>query len=102
MEKLIEKIKTLSIYKNTSYYTFHLGMPLWRHFSGTKWNGIPYCLKAFCIEVKHLISESRLSQEEIVHYISHQNSNPSYFFVAQCIYCGKRSLFDRERSMQLI
>ncbi|HEY8804094.1 MAG TPA: hypothetical protein VIM42_03125 [Clostridium sp.] len=85
MDELIEKIKSLSIYCNTSYYTHHLELALWRHFSGSKWNGIPYYLKAICEETKCLIKESPLIQEDILKYIANSQDNSSYFYVSQCI-----------------
>lgn len=99
MDKLVEKIKSLSIYRNTSYYTYHLGLALWRHFSGTKWNGIPYYIKTICQETKRLIKESYLSQEDILYFIANSKDNPSYFFVAQSIliYGVSKKLNDFER-----
>ena len=85
MDKLIDKIRSLKIYSNTVYYTYHLGLPLWRHFSGLKWNGIPYYLKKICEEVKRLIKESHLTQDEILLYMANSKDNPSYFFVSQAI-----------------
>jgi len=85
MDELIEKIKSLSMYNTTSYYTFHLELALWRHFSGVKWKGIPYYIKTICQETKRLIKESHLSQEEILYFIANSEENPSYFFVVQSI-----------------
>lgn len=58
-------------------------MPLWRHFSGAKWNGIPYYIKTICQETKRLIKESQLSQEEIWCFIA--KGDQSYFYVIQNI-----------------
>lgn len=85
MDELIEKIKSLKSYYNTSYYTCHLGLALWRHFSGSRWKGIPYYLKVVCEETKSLIKESCLTQEEILQYMANSQDNPSYFYVSQCI-----------------
>lgn len=99
MDELIKKIKSLSIYSNTSYYTYHLGVDLWRHFTGVKWNGIPFYLKTICEETKRLIRESRLRQQRILHHIANSDDNPSYFFVSQSIliYGITKKLNDLER-----
>lgn len=85
MEDLIKKTSSLDLYRDTSYYTFHLALPLWRHFSGMEWKGTPYYLKAIVKETQRLIDESGISQETILQSIAHDKRNPSYFFVAQAI-----------------
>nr|WP_243449149.1 hypothetical protein [Clostridium butyricum] len=83
MNDLIEKIKALDDYGQACYYICHLKSPLWRYFSGMKWNGIPFYIERLCIKAKTLINQSNLSQEEILKFIA--NNNPCYFFVAQSI-----------------
>ncbi|WP_368488043.1 hypothetical protein [Clostridium sp. BJN0013] len=85
MEELIKKISLLDIYRDTSYYTIHLALPLWRHFSGTVWKGVPYYIKNIVKETQQLIDESKISQETILQSIANDERNPSYFFVAQAI-----------------
>lgn len=81
MNDLIKKIKALDDYGQACYYICHLKLPLWRYFSGMKWNGIPFYIKKLCTKVNSLINQSNLSQEEILKFIT--NNDPRYFFVAQ-------------------
>ncbi|MCU6711482.1 hypothetical protein M6D81_22555 [Paenibacillus sp. J5C_2022] len=99
MEELIINIKALKDFRTVSYYTAHLRLPLWRIFSGTKWNGIPFFLKSICRHISCLIEESGLSQGEVIQYIANSEDNPSYFFVSQCIllYGTSQNLNELER-----
>lgn len=99
MEDIIESIKSLSSYRDISYYTFHLRFALWRNLSGSKWKGIPCYLKSICNETKCLINESPLKQEDIIQYIANDNNNQSYFYISQCIllYGASIKLTDYQR-----
>ncbi|MBZ9692208.1 hypothetical protein [Clostridium sp. M14] len=83
MEELIRRIKSLSIFNNVSYYVSHSNEPLWRNFSGAKWNGTPYYLKKLCTITESLIKELNITQEEIIKYIVQNNDN--YFYVTYVI-----------------
>ncbi|VIF84663.1 Uncharacterised protein [Clostridioides difficile] len=85
MEKLIQDIKNLDSYYNTSYYTFHLEEPLWKSLKVRNWSGVPYYIKQLCNEVKSLIKERNLTQSEIFQYIADPKKGTHYFFVAQQI-----------------
>lgn len=85
MDELLMKILSLDIYRNISYYTSHLMLPLYRHFGGMKWNGTQNYLIPLVNKTKELIEKSGISQETILHHLANDISNPSYLFVAQAI-----------------
>lgn len=85
MKELIQKIKYLTSFEDTSFYTFHVGLPLWRLFSGSQWNGIPYYLKDIFRETVPLIKDSNLTQEKILLYLANSQKETSYFFVCHNI-----------------
>lgn len=82
IEGVIDKIINLGIFEDVSYYTFHLGLPLWRLFGG-QWNGIPYYLKSICDETDVILQQNGVSTEEILLYLANSDKSTSYFFVCR-------------------
>lgn len=80
VEQAIDKITKLDIFEDLSYYTYHLGVPLWRLF--THWNGIPYYLQKICNQTEEILIESELTIEEILLYLANSKKDMSYFFVS--------------------
>lgn len=81
VEFVIDKIKSLSMFENLSYYTIHLEVPLWRLFGG-QWGGVPFYLKAICYEVKEILKDNSITLEEILLYLATSEKDVSYFFVS--------------------
>ena len=67
------KILSLDIYRNISYYTSHLMLPLYRHFGGMKWNGTQNYLIPLVNKTKELIEKSGISQETILHHLANDS-----------------------------
>ncbi|MDR7239151.1 hypothetical protein [Neobacillus drentensis] len=83
VETLISKIKEIDIYEDLSYYTFHLGLPLWRLF--THWNGIPFYLRKICEETDRILMQSEATIEEILLYLANSTKDMSYFYVCNTL-----------------
>lgn len=82
IEQVLEEINELEIVEDLSYYTIHLGLPLWRLFGG-QWSGVPYYLKTICSEVDGILHQSEVSLEEILLFLANSEENTSYFFVCR-------------------
>ncbi|USK76211.1 hypothetical protein [Peribacillus frigoritolerans] len=79
VEKVVNKIKNLGTFEDLSYYTLHLGVPLWRIFGG-QWKGIPYYLLTICEEVEEILHQSDITTEDILLYLANSDQ---YFFVCR-------------------
>lgn len=82
IENVIDEITNFEIFEDLSYYTFHLGFPLWRLFEG-KWSGVPYYLQAICDETSEILNQSEVSLDEVLLYLANSNSDASYFYVCR-------------------
>ncbi|MBT2682784.1 hypothetical protein [Bacillus sp. ISL-37] len=79
VETVIDKIKDLDTYEDLSYYTIHLGFPLWRLF--THWVGIPYYLEKICGQTENILAAIEVTTEEILLYLAQSEKDMSYFYV---------------------
>lgn len=86
VEIVIQEIKKLDIFEDLSYYTFHLGIPLWKLLGG-QWEGIPYYLHEICEAVDYILDQRDITDEEVLLYLANNNKDSSYFFVCRNLIC---------------